>query len=141
MAANEPKQGMASIGVDIKVNSVAMNYVQDFSDMGGTPSDLDATCLKDRMKHFVPGVQETKAWEVTYLFDNASTSSDFRKLKALQTAGNVVPVEVSYPDGTKFASTGYVSTYPTGAKVDDLLLAKAIISLQSDWSVTNPSAT
>lgn len=139
MADTTAKQGFASIGVDVKVNSVAMNFVQDFGDIGGTPSELDATCLKDKMKKTVPGVQDAKAWEVTYLFDNNSTTSDYRKLKALETAGNVVPVEVSFPDGTKFATTGYVSTYVVGAKVDELLTAKAVISLQSEWTVTNPT--
>ncbi len=141
MADTTAKQGFASIGVDVKVNSVAMNFVQDFGDIGGTPSELDATCLKDKIKKTVPGVQDAKAWEITYLFDNSSTNSDYRKLKALETAGKPVPVEVSYPDGTKFTTSGYVSTYVVGAKVDELLTAKAVISLQAEWTVTNPTTT
>ncbi len=134
-------QGLASIGIEVTVNSVAMNYVQDIGDIGGTPSELDATCFKDKMKHYVPGVQDTKAWEVTYLFDNADAASDYRVLKALQDAGNVVPVTVQMPDGTTYASTGYVSTYVSGAKVDELITAKLSVSLQSDWTVTDPTST
>ena len=63
------------------------------------------------------------------------------KLKALQTAGNAVDVEVEFPDGTKFATSGYVNTYVSGAKVDELVIAKLIVSLQSDWTVTNPTAS
>lgn len=141
MAVTGPKQGLASVGVDIKVNSVALNFVQDFSDLGGTPSDLDATCLKDTMKHQIPGVQDTKAWEITYLFDNSSPDSDFRRLHSIQASRNIVPVEIDFPDGSKFTSTGYVTTYVAGAKVDELITAKAIISLQADWVVANPSST
>lgn len=133
-------QGIASIGIEVSVNSVEMNYVQEIGDIGGTPSELDATCLKDTMKKNVPGVQDTKSFEVTYLFDNSATDSDYRTLKALETAGNIVPVAVEFPDGTKFATTGYVTTYISGAKVDELVTAKLIVSLQSDWTVTNPTS-
>lgn len=134
----DTKQGLSSIGITVTVNSVEMNYVQEIGDIGGTPSELDATCLKDTIKKSVPGVQDTKAFEVTYLFDNSSADSDYRKLKTLQTAGNAVPVAVEFPDNTKFATTGYVTTYTSGVKVDELITAKLVVNLQSDWTVTNP---
>jgi hypothetical protein len=133
------KQGIASIGIELKVNEVALNYVQDIGDIGGTPSELDATCLKDSMKKNVPGVQDAKNFEVTYLFDNSAEDSDFRKLKTLQDSRTVTAVEVKFPEGTVFKTTGYISTYVVGAKVDELITAKRIVSLQSDWSVTNPA--
>jgi hypothetical protein len=133
-------QGLASIGIEVTVNSTELNYVTDIGDIGGTPSDLDATCLKDSMKKNVPGVQDTKAFEVTYLFDNSAADSDYRVLRGLQTAGEIVPVTVTFPDGTAFATTGYVSTYVSGAKVDELVTAKLTVSLQSDWTVTNPAS-
>lgn len=39
-------QGIANIGIEVSVNSVEMNCVQEIGDIGGTPSDLDATCLR-----------------------------------------------------------------------------------------------
>lgn len=134
------KQGLASVGIALKIDSKEINYVQDIGDMGGTPSELDATCLKDRMKKHVPGVQDTGAFEVTYLFDNSAADSDYRTIKAAQDAGTIKAVEVSLPDGTKFASTGYINTYVLGTKVDELITAKLVVNLQSDWTVTNPSA-
>ena len=133
-------QGLSSIGMDVTVNSVALDYVQEIGDIGGTPSELDATCMKDTMKHNVPGVQDVKAFEVTYLFDNSAADSDYRKMKALQDAGGIVPVKVTLPDGTSFAATGYVNTYVEGAKVDALVTAKLTINLQSDWTVSDPTA-
>lgn len=134
------RQGFSSIGVSVKIGTSTINNVQDIGDIGGTPSELDATCLKDSIKKSVPGVQDTKAWEITYLFDNASATSDYRVIKGLQTAGQPVAVEVTLPDGTKFATTAFVSTYVVGVKVDELMTAKAIMHLQSDWTVTNPAA-
>ncbi len=133
-------QGLSTIGIQVKVNEVAMNYVTEIGDIGGTPATLDATCMQDSMKKSVPGVQDVKAFEVTYLYDNTDDDSDYRVLKTLQTAGKVVPIGVVFPDGTTFTSSGYVSTYVVGAKVDELISAKLSMTLQSDWTVTDPSA-
>ncbi|MCD8381548.1 MAG: phage tail protein [Clostridiales bacterium] len=133
-------QGLASIGIEVTVNSTALNYVTEIGDIGGAPSDLDATCFKDKMKHYVPGVQDAKAFEITYLYDNSAADSDYRVLKTLQDAGDVVPVTVTMPDGSIFATTGYVNTYISGAKVDDLISAKLAVSIQTDWTVTDPAA-
>ena len=132
-------QGLSSIGIEVTVDSTEMNYVTEIGDIGGTPSDLDATCLKDTMKKNVPGVQDTKAFEITYLFDNSAADSDYRTLKALQTAGGIVPVKVTFPDGTEFSTTGYVTTYVSGVSVDELVSAKLVVSLESDWTVKKPA--
>ena len=132
-------QGFSTMGIDVKVGGTALNYVTDIGDIGASPSELDATCMKDGMKKTVPGVQDTKAFEVTFLFDNSAADSDYRVLKQLQDAGKAVAVEVKFPDGTVFATTGYVSVMVSGAKVDELVSAKLTVNLQSDWSVTDPA--
>lgn len=132
-------QGFSTIGLDVKVGATSLNYVTDIGDIGAAPSELDATCMKDSMKKTVPGVQDAKSFEVTFLFDNSASDSDYRKLKALQDAGKTVALEVKFPDGTVFATTGYVSVMVSGAKVDELVSAKLTLSLQSDWTVTNPA--
>lgn len=135
------KQGVATIGSVVKVNSVAMNYVTNIGQMGGDPNMLDATCMADSVKKNIPGVQDSGSFEVSYLFDNSAADSDFRKLKALESAGNAVPVEVTLPDGTKLATTAYVHTHIDAAAVDALWTAKATFALQAAWTVTNPAAT
>ena len=95
--------------------------------------------MKDSMKKTVPGVQDTKAFEVTFLFDNSAADSDYRVLKKVQDAGKPVNIEVAFPDGTKFAAAGYVSVMVSGAKVDELVSAKLTVNLQSDWTVTDPA--
>ncbi len=132
-------QGFSTIGLDVKVNGTALNYVTDIGDIGGTPAELDATCMKDRMKKTVPGVQDTKAFEVTFLFDNSAADSDYRLLRKLQEAGKAVSVEVEFPEGTVFSTTGYVTVMVSGAKVDELISGKLSVALQSDWVVTDPA--
>ena len=132
-------QGFSTMGIDVKVGESALTYVTDIGDIGAAPSELDATCMKDSMKKTVPGVQDTKAFEVTFLFDNSAADSDYRVLKKVQDAGKPVNIEVAFPDGTKFAAAGYVSVMVSGAKVDELVSAKLTVNLQSDWTVTNPA--
>ncbi len=132
-------QGFSTMGIDVKVGETALNYVTDIGDIGAAPSELDATCMKDSMKKTVPGVQDTKAFEVTFLFDNSAVDSDYRVLKKVQDAGKAVAVEVAFPDGTKFTTTGYVSVMVSGAKVDELVSAKLTVNLQSEWKVTDPA--
>ena len=131
-------QGFSTIGLDVKVGDTSLNYVTDIGDIGAAPSELDATCMKDSMKKTVPGVQDTKSFEVTFLYDNSAADSDYRVLKTLQDAGEPVELEVTFPDGTVFATTGYVSVMVSGAKVDELVSAKLTFNLQSDWTVTDP---
>lgn len=133
-------QGFSTIGLDVKVDGTSLNYVTDIGDIGAAPSELDATCMKDSMKKTVPGVQDAAAFEVTFLFDNSAPDSDYRVLRALQDAGETVELEVKFPDGTVFAATGYVSVMVSSAAVDELVSAKLTFNLQSDWTVTNPSA-
>lgn len=131
-------QGFSTIGLDVKVGNTPLNYVTDIGDIGAAPSELDATCMKDTMKKSVPGVQETKGFEVSFLFDNSGEDSDYRKLKKLQDAGEIVAVTVTFPDGTAFATAGYISVMVNGTKVDELISARMTVSLQSDWTVTDP---
>ena len=101
---------------------------------------LDATKLSDSVRVNVPGVQDLGAWELSYLFNNNESTSDFRALNTLMAAGNAVAIEVSFPDGTKFANTGIPTNYATGAQVNSMLQAKCSFALQGSWTVTNPSS-
>ena len=131
-------QGLASIGIDVKINNVSMNFVTKIGDIGGTPSTLDTTCMLDTMKHSKNGVQDAGAWEVDYLFDNSDAASDYRVLRALKGQQNV-PVEVKFPDNTVFKSAGEVSTYITGPGTDQIIAAKLSVALSKDWEVTDPA--
>lgn len=131
-------QGIASIGIEVKIGNHSMNYVTNIGDIGGEPEQLDATCFNDRMRHNKPGVQDAGSFSVDFLYDNGDADSDFRVVKALDNVDNTV-VEVTFPDGTKFASKGTPSTHVTGVGVNALIAARCSISLSEDWNITNPS--
>lgn len=139
--AGTTQQGLASIGIEVTVNSSKLNYVTGIGDIGGEPSSLDATCFNDKIAKSVPGVQKNDGFTIDYLFDNTSDASDYRKIKEFETSGNPQDIKIIFPDGTSFESKGYISTKVNGVKVDELIGATATVNLQSDWKVANPSAS
>lgn len=130
-------QGYASIGIDVKINSVSMNYVTNIGDIGGAPAMKDTTCMKDTMKHSTTGVQDAGAFDVEFLYDNTDAQSDYRVLAAVKGQKNV-PVVVTMPDGTKFTSAGEISVRVKSVGVDDVVGAVASIALSQDWEKTDP---
>lgn len=129
------QQGLSTIGIEVVVGIAELNYVTDLSDFEGAHSELDVTCLRDNVRKTAPGVVDTKAFEITYLFDNSDADSDYRKMRVHQQVGEPVMVAVTLPDGTVFKTTGMVVTYVTGAKVNELLKAKLVVYSQGDWEI------
>ena len=139
------RQGIVTIGIDVKIDGNALNYVTDIGDIGGTPNQKETTCMKDTMQHNVPGVQQGGSIEITYWFDNTSAQSDFRRLKAIPSTKSV-PIVFTFPDaatesgtGTTATASGLVSTMVTGLTVDSLIQCKTTVSLDKDWVWTDPT--
>ena len=137
-----PKRGLTGTGTVIKVNKVAMKFVKSFTGLGGTPESLDMTCLTDKQKKNGNGLVDPGTPEITFFFDNSDEQSDYRLLKDIEEAGEPVDIEVILPpsDGTSWKSTTLVSVNVDGAiEPGQLIMGKATLALQDDWTVTNPS--
>lgn len=130
------QKGLASIGIQIKVNNVKIKNATAMGEIGAEAQELDTTTFDDDVSTSIPGVQKQSAWTVDYLYQN-DDDDDYRALTALEKEGEPVPIEVSFPDGTKFANTGMVTNKINGAKVNELITAVASFSLQAKWTVTN----
>ena len=134
------KQGIVTIGIDVKIGDVSLKYVTDIGDIGGTPEMLDATCMQDTMTHNAPGVKKQDDFAVTCWYDNSDPESDFREMKAFEAAGESKEVVVTFPDGTKATSSGRVSNRVTGLQVNNLIRHVISLSLDADWAWTDPVA-
>lgn len=133
--------GISNIGIDVKINSVALNNVTNVGEIFGEPNLLETTNMKATEQTFIPGVKTRNAWEVTCNYDNSTADSDFRKMKALETAGNAVPVVVTFPDKTTFTSSGRVSVRISAVGVNAVLSMIVSVALEADWTVGNPAST
>ncbi len=132
------QKGLATIGIKIKVNNVEIKNATAMGEIGAEAQELDTTTFNDSVSTSIPGVQKQSAWTLDYLYGNEN-DDDYRALRALEEAGKPVAIEVSFPDGTKFANTGVVTNKINGAKVNELITAVASFSLQGKWTVTNPT--
>lgn len=138
--------GILSKGVELGYSKTipATTYtkidnLQEFPDLGGNPSTVDVTTLEDSMMHYINGLKDTGELTFTFLYDNSGASSNYRVIRGLEEDGAVVAWQVSFPDTTKVAFTGQVTTNITGKGVNEALQFTATIAINSDMTVTNPS--
>lgn len=101
--------------------------IKSFPDMGGAPENLETTTLSDSMQTYIPGIQSLDALE----FEANYTKEDYAKLKALegvegeyavwfggtQSGASVTPTG----DDGKFQFKGYLSAYPVGGGVNEVV--------------------
>ena len=53
--------------------------VKDFPDLGSAPDTIEVTTLRDKMKRYIQGLQDTGSFKFTYNY----TKDDFTKVAAL----------------------------------------------------------
>jgi hypothetical protein len=114
--------------------------IQEVPDVGGKPDKVDVTTLADKSKRYITGLVDPGDLAFKFLYDNSSATSNFRILKGLETVGNIVPYEVTYPDGTKHDFTASVSVSMDSVKTGDALTFTATLMLNSEIDVVNPLA-
>ncbi len=68
-------------------------------EFGGTPEKIDVTTLSDSIKKFVNGVVDMGDLAFKFLYDNSSTTANYRVLRGLQEGGTAAVFKLSYPDG------------------------------------------
>lgn len=131
---------LSTEGIEIKINNVAMEAAYDFSQIGGEPSQIDTTTLKDKVRTHILGVQEQDNWTVNYYYKSGDADNDYKRLRALQDAKTkAVPVEISFPDGMRFTNSGEISTYIQGKGVNEAIAAVAVVALDDEWTPVYPT--
>ena len=109
-------------------------------EFGGTPEKIDVTTLSDSIKKFVNGVVDMGDLAFKFLYDNSSTTANYRVLRGLQEGGTAAVFKLSYPDGTSHEFTAMVTVKMDSAEVNGALTFTCAMTLQSDVTVTNPTA-
>ncbi len=101
--------------------------IKDFPDLGGAPEMLDTTTLSDKMKTYIPGIQDIDSLE----FSANYTLEDYQKIKGLEGSeydfavwfGGEENAGVLTPNGSdgKFAFKGQLSVYATGGGTNEVV--------------------
>lgn len=120
-----------TVGVTVKIGETVVKWAYTLGDLGGTPSGIDVTPLASKVHLEKSGVIEQEQWEVSYIYNAA----DFAALNALKGATSSSPIEVAFPNGTKFTNTGIVAAnFITSPQVNNRGEAKAVINLSGEWT-------
>lgn len=128
------KTALSSIGITVKINNVAVWGAVDFSDLGAAPSTIDATKLTDAARVYIPGIKDIGLWTVTYQYETGDETTDYDRLKTLETAHTKnVPVSVEFSNGDVFSTTGEVSTYIQGRGLGEVITAVASVALDAPF--------
>lgn len=101
--------------------------IKSFPDLGGAPEMLETTTLSDAAQTYIPGIQGSDALE----FEANYTKADYTKLKTMEGKetqfavwfGGTGEGESLTPTGSdgKFKFKGYLSVYPVGSGVNEVV--------------------
>ena len=114
--------------------------VKDFPDLGSAPDTIEVTTLRDKMKRYIQGLQDTGSFEFTYNY----TKTDFTKVKALDD-NTTHYFELDFGndgeggEGTFFFA-GQVTTYVAGTGTGSVVEAKIVVTCDSEVKTTKPTA-
>lgn len=131
--------GILSKDVEFWMDNAQVPNLQEFPDLGGAAEQVDVTTLADGNYHYINGIKDFGSLEFTFLYDNSLATSNYRVMRAAEEDGLTHDIEIRFPDGTKFAFQGMISTAITGAGVNAALQFVATVNLNSDIEVTNPA--
>lgn len=136
--------GVLSKGITLsykKTDSyVVIPNLQEVPDLGGSAEKVDVTTLADGNYKYINGIKDFGDLAFKFLYDNSGETSNYRICRGLEEAGKVVEWKVTFPDNTEFVFQGEASTTIDGAGVNAALTFTLNITLNSDITVTNPSA-
>lgn len=106
--------------------------LQEFPDLGAAAEQVEVTTLADSNRRYINGIKDFGTLDFTFLYDGASEDSAFKKLHALEVAGNPVDFKVALPDGITVTFSGFVSVTIAGGAVNDAMTFTLSINLNSD---------
>lgn len=136
--------GILTKGITLSYKKDGSTYdvianLQECPELGGTAENVEVTTLADGNKKYIKGIKDFGELAFKFLYDNSGAQSNYRIVRGLEEAGNVVEWKVTFPDNTTFAFSGEVTTAIDSAAVNAALTFTATITLNSDITVTNPS--
>lgn len=136
--------GILTKGITLSYKKDGTTYdvianLQECPELGGTAENVEVTTLADGNKKYIKGIKDFGELAFKFLYDNSGAQSNYRIVRGLEEAGNIVEWKVTFPDNTAFAFSGEVTTAIDSAAVNAALTFTATITLNSDITVTNPS--
>ena len=138
LSANNTKMYYKNTGAEPEF--VELEYLMEVPEFGGAPEKIDVTVLSDKVKKYVPGIIDLGDLVFKFLYDNSSETANFRVLKGMEEDGAAVTFKIEYPDGTAHQFDAVPSVKMDAGAINGALTFSVTMLLQSDITVTNPTA-
>lgn len=136
MLANGATLGMKKSGETSYTN---LPGLKELPDMGVEPEKVENTVLTDSVKQYENGIGDAGDMTYKFKFDNASETSPYRLLRAVEASGETVSFQEKLKDGTITEFDAQVAVKRTGAGVNAALEFDLSLSLQSELDITDPA--
>ena len=141
--------GILSKDVELKYSASAsgsftkLNGLFEFPDLGGEPDQIDVTNLSDSSFKYIHGLKDYGSLTFGFIYDGEGSSSNYKTLKDLETAGEVIYWQVIIPGAAgnaskaiTFSFSGVPAVYMSGTGVNSRLEFQLSIALDSDIEAT-----
>ena len=114
--------------------------LKEIPEVGMDPEKVENTCLEDSVKQYEMGIGDAGDMTYKFKYDNTKDSSPYRVMRAAQDAGEVLSFKETLKDGTTTTFDGQVSVKRTGGGVNGVIEFNLNIALQSNLTITDPTA-
>ena len=112
--------------------------LKEIPEIGVDPEKVENTDLDDTQKMYEMGIGDPGDITYKFKYDNTSTDSPYRTLRAYETSGEVLSFKETLKDGTTTEFTGQVSVKRTGGGVNGVIEFDLNIALSSAFEITDP---
>ena len=126
-------------GEEDSIKYVELEYLMEVPEFGETPEKIDVTVLSDSVKKYVPGITDLGDLIFKFLYDNSSTTANYRVLKTLADTNSATTFKITYPDGTSHEFDAIPAVKMDAGAINGALTFSATMLLQSDITVSNPA--
>ena len=124
----------------LKLEHAELKGLMEIPEIGGEPEKIEVTCLGDSVKQYENGIGDAGEMAFTFKYDNSSSDTAYRKLRALQEGDRAGKFTLVFADGTEFGFTAKVNIKISGGGVNSAITFTCSMILQSDITITDPEA-
>lgn len=113
--------------------------LKELPDMGVDPEKVENTTLEDSVKQYENGIGDVGDMAYKFKYDNASETSSYRILRAIEESGETASFKETLKDGTTTEFDAQVAVKRNGAGVNGAMEFTASMSLQSALNIVDPA--
>jgi len=118
---------------------VEIPHLMEVPELGGTPEKIDVTTLADTSRRYIPGIKDFGDLVFKFLYDNRAAGANYRTLKSMEDAGNMVTFQLRYPDGATHTFDAVPAVSMDAGSINGALTFSVSMTMQSGVTVVNPT--